>query len=112
MWGPFVLGQDMGPSLERGRRRSGRDAESDPNQPVLVVPTRTVSDWLKPVDGRPGEFRTDGVGRVGAAPEVAAELSFIPLYRLHERRYSVYMNLLTPDEWAQRSAGNGAARGR
>lgn len=112
MWGPLVLGQDMGPASEGGGRRSGRDAESDPNQPVLVVSTRAVSDWLKPVDGRPGKFRTDGVGRIPAAPEVAAELSFIPLYRLHERRYSVYMNLLTPDEWAQRSAANGAARGR
>jgi len=104
LWGPLVLGEDMGPAVRRAPAASGgRAAPVVDKNPVLVVSSRTVSDWLKPIDGRPGEFRTDGVGRIAASPATPVELKFVPLYRLHDRTYSVYMNVLSPDAWSHRT---------
>src|SRR5262245_35391984 len=57
MWGPLVLAGDLGPEPERtpeGPRRSG------PETPTLVT-DRPLSDWLTPVAGRAGVFRTTGI---------------------------------------------------
>ena len=86
MWGPLVLAGDLGP--ERPRRRRGEEsAEQEPEAPSLNVGQRPVTDWLKPVTGRPGTFRTEDVG-------LDQEVEFVPFNRLHRRRYGIYWDIL------------------
>jgi hypothetical protein len=56
---------------------------------------RPLESWLVPAEGRPGEFRTAGVG-------LAEEVAFAPFYRLHRRRYAIYWDLFTPAEWDEK----------
>ncbi|MCL5278872.1 MAG: hypothetical protein M1376_03070, partial [Planctomycetes bacterium] len=62
-----------------------------------------VAEWLKPVSDRPGQFRTDGVGR-------ERDVDFVPFYRLHRRIYGVYWDLCTPAEWEKKAAESPAVR--
>lgn len=98
LWGPLVLAGDLGP--EQGRRGGGVPLEE---VPVFVAAERPVADWLKPLPGQPGGFRTDGVGR-------ERDVDFFPFYRLHRRTYGVYWDLFTPDEWTRRAAELAAER--
>lgn len=100
LWGPLVLAGDLGP--ERG---SGGRAWQPVNVPALVAAERPLADWLKPVPGKPGNFRNDGVGR-----EQDAEL--VPFYRLHRRTYAVYWDLFTPGEWEKKAEEIAAERER
>jgi hypothetical protein len=93
MWGPLVLAGDLGP--EERRRRGRRTATSD-SVPVFVTMGQPISDWLKPVPGKPGDFNTQGVGR-------EKDVDFVPFYRLHRRTYAVYWDLFTPQEWAKKA---------
>ncbi len=92
LWGPLVLAGDLGP--ERMERKPGEELQA---VPVLVASGRPVSEWLKPVDGKPGTFRTAGVGR-------ERDVELLPFYRLHHRTYAVYWDFYTPDDWAAKSA--------
>jgi hypothetical protein len=92
MWGPLVLAGDLGPELGRGQGR----AEA-PEVPVFVAPEEPVANWLKPVADQPGKFRTTGVG-------LKQEIDFAPFYELPRRRYAVYWDMYSPDEWAKREA--------
>lgn len=104
LWGPLVLAGDLGPARRRGR---GTDAAAaaTPQIPVFVTAERSVDRWLKPVPGRPGTFRTEGVGR-------EHDVEFVPFYRLHRRMYGVYWDVLTPEQWEQRAAEMIAAQER
>jgi hypothetical protein len=103
LWGPLVLAGDLGPESQRGR---GRDARSEqPRVPVFVAAERPVSEWLKPVPDRPGQFRTDGVGR-------ESDVDFVPFYRLHRRIYGVYWDLFTQPEWEKKAAEYAAEQDR
>jgi DUF1680 family protein len=91
MWGPLVLAGDLGPALTFQAR------EPRPEVPVLVASAQPVASWLKPVAGKPGVFRTVGVG-------LKQEIDFAPFYQLPRRRYAVYWDTYTPAEWATREA--------
>jgi hypothetical protein len=88
MWGPLVLAGDFGPESE--------DVRVD--FPVFPYADRALSDWLKPVEGKPGTFR--------ATTAQGKDITLSPFYTLHERRYGLYWDLLTPAQWAQREAGS------
>lgn len=100
MWGPLVLAGDLGPQNWRGARRDDLSVV-----PVLVTDDQNLSDWIKPIPGKPGDFRTAGVGR-------ERDVDLIPFYRLHERAYAVYWDLFTPAEWEKRAAEIAAERER
>jgi DUF1680 family protein len=100
LWGPLVLAGDLGPERERG----GRAGQSI-NIPALVAAERPLTDWLKPVSGKPGNFRSDGVGR-------EQDVELMPFYRLHRRVYSVYWDLFTPAEWEKKASELAAERER
>ncbi len=102
MWGPLVLAGDLGPEVQR--RGRGTRAEP-PRVPVFVAAERPVTEWLKPVADKPGQFRTDGVGREN-------DVDFVPFYRLHRHTYGIYWDLLTPAEWEKRAAEIAAERER
>jgi uncharacterized protein len=89
MWGPLVLAGDLGPEI--GRQGSA------PEVPVLVAPEEPVANWLKPVDGKPGAFRTTGAG-------LKQDIDFVPFYQVPRRRYAVYWDMYTPVEWTKREA--------
>jgi len=89
LWGPLAMAGDLGPERERGARQV--------NVPALVAAERPLTDWLKPVPGKPGNFRSDGVGR-------EQDVELMPFYRLHRRVYSVYWDLFTPAEWEKKAA--------
>jgi DUF1680 family protein len=87
MWGPLVLAGDLGPET-RGRA-------AGPEVPVLVAPEQPVANWLIPVAGKPGTFRTAGVG-------LKQEIDFAPFYELPRRRYAVYWDMYTPEAWTSK----------
>jgi hypothetical protein len=99
MWGPLVLAGDLGAALTGGRGGRGRGgaAAPPPDVPVLIAPDQPVSNWLKPVAGKPGTYRTSGVG-------LKEEIDFVPFYQLPRRRYAVYWDMYTPAEWTKREA--------
>jgi hypothetical protein len=102
LWGPLVLAGDLGSEVQR----RGRGTRSEqPTVPVFVAAERPVTEWLKPVADKPGQFRTDGVGR-------EKDVDFVPFYRLHRRTYGVYWDLFTPAEWDKRAAEIAAERQR
>jgi DUF1680 family protein len=102
MWGPLVLAGDLGPEPPRGR---GAAPPAPVDVPSLIAAERPVSEWVKPVPGKPGTFRTDGVGR-------DRDVELTPFYRLHHRTYSAYWDLYTPAEWDKKSAEIAAERDR
>jgi DUF1680 family protein len=89
MWGPLVLAGDLGAAAQ------GRPSAPLPDAPILVAPDQPVANWLKPVEGKPGTFRTTAVG-------LKQEIEFAPFYQLPRRRYAVYWDMYTPEEWAKR----------
>jgi len=102
MWGPLVLAGDLGQEQER---RRGPDRSAEPQAPVLVAAAQPVENWLKPVAGRPGMFRTSGVG-------LTTDIDFRPFYQLPRRRYAIYWDMFTPQEWKKKSAAYAAEEER
>jgi uncharacterized protein len=111
MWGPLVLAGDLGAIPERRPRGeagtaggpAAKAAPQWPSTPVLVTPAAgRPAEWIKPVDGRPGVFRTAGVGR-------DTDVDLVPFYRLHRRVYASYWDILTPEKWEARAAAMKAA---
>ena len=98
LWGPLVLAGDLG-------SEDGFAAWKPGAVPVLVAAERPVSDWLKPIPGKPGCFRSDGVGR-------DRDVDFVPFYRLLRRTYAIYWDLFTPQEWEKKAAEFAAERER
>jgi uncharacterized protein len=103
LWGPLVLAGDLGPEEQRGASDNHPDQETA--IPVFVSASQPLTDWLKPVPGQPGTFRTDGVGR-------PKDVTFVPFYQLPERTYGIYWDLFTPQGWANRANEIAAERER
>ena len=64
---PNRFARDVGTARARGRpgsrvRGGGQARTAAPEVPVFVAPEQPVANWLKPVAGKPGTFRTTGVG--------------------------------------------------
>lgn len=94
MWGPLVLAGDLGPEASEDDEEKSAPL---PPAPALVVGDESVQHWLKPEALKPGWFKTSGVG-------LAQDIEFAPFYELPRRRYAVYWDVFTPEEWAKRSA--------
>jgi hypothetical protein len=89
-YGPTLLAADLGP-------------ENDPGQkaldfvPVMVTGQRPLGQWIEPVDVKRLTFRTVGAGK-------PRDVSLVPFFGLHDRRYTVFLDRYTPDEWSRREA--------
>jgi len=121
LWGPLVLAADLGPERERLRRaqegQTGpqpavKPATEPPVSPLLVASLRPVSEWVKPVADKPGQFKIVGVGRKLEEPEKIIEIDLVPFYRLHRRTYSAYFDYIDLQEWEKRLAEHRAERER
>lgn len=104
LWGPLVLAGDLQAATQQGGYQN-HVAEAEKSVPVFVAAEQPLSDWLKPISGQPGTFRTDGPGR-------PAEVTFVPFYQLPERTYGIYWDLFTTNEWQQKALEISAARER
>jgi DUF1680 family protein len=95
MWGPLVLAGDLGAEV----RRNEDDEENPPapSAPPIVVTNEPLQQWLRPESSKPGWFKTTGVG-------LARDIEFAPFYELPRRKYAVYWDVFTPEEWSKRSA--------
>jgi uncharacterized protein len=105
MWGPLVLAGDLGPQPVREEGQPRLPAPAPADAPVLITAGRPVADWVKPVPGRPGVFRTSGVGK-------EKDVELVPFHHLHRRTYSAAWDLLTPAEYEKRTAERAAERDR
>ena len=94
MWGPLVLAGDLGEEIHR--ERDGEGWKPGPPAPVLVAANQSLENWLKPVAGKPGTFLTSGVG-------LATDITFVPFFQLPRRKYAIYWDMFTPEEWEKKS---------
>jgi len=95
LYGPVVLAGDLGPIHPDAA--GGTAGDGKPRMPVLVTGGKPVADWLRPVADRPLAFRTTGVGR----PD---DVTLSPFYTFHDRRFAVYWDLFTPEQWQANEA--------
>jgi hypothetical protein len=90
LYGPTVLAGDVGPENEGS-------VESLILVPALITESRPVAEWIKPVAGDASTFRTVGAGR-------PRDVALSPFYRMYNRRYVVYWDLFSPQQWLVREA--------
>jgi DUF1680 family protein len=111
LFGPIVLAADLGAEGLDARARYGPTTpevrlEELPAAPVLLAasPEEALAR-VKPAPG-PLTFRIEGIGRPG-------DILLRPFFRLADRRYAVYLDVLPEAAWAERQAHAGAtARAR
>ncbi len=94
MYGPLVLVGRMGTSgMTEANRRAEKTAPRtvpEPKNvtpidaPAISAPSDDPASWLKPVAGRPLEFRTIGQ---------ATAMTFAPLYTVFDERYATYFRV-------------------
>ncbi|HWQ93645.1 MAG TPA: beta-L-arabinofuranosidase domain-containing protein [Clostridia bacterium] len=89
-YGPTLLAARLGPVNDPGAGQPGY-------VPALVPTDRSVSDWVQPVSLDTLTFKTAGVGR-------PRDIELMPFHRLHDQRYTVYLDTFTADDWAKREA--------
>jgi hypothetical protein len=88
--GPTLLAAVLGPIDDPA-------AATPTYVPVLITDGKPVDDWVKSVNLDSGEFITNGVGKPRDVP-------LVPFHSLHDLRYSVYLDVFTRSEWAQKEA--------
>jgi uncharacterized protein len=102
LYGPIVLAADLGSEGLDAKARYGPSApdvrlDELPPLPVLVAasPAEALAR-VKPAT-EPLTFRTEGIGRPG-------DVVLRPFFRLSDRRYTVYFDVLTEAAWTGRKA--------
>ena len=88
LYGPTLLAGELGPEEQ---------ASVVNLAPAFVNRERSLNEWLLPVAGAPLTFRTVNVGR-------PSDVKFYPFYRMHNKRYGVYWDVLSEREWTAREA--------
>lgn len=97
MYGPLVLAGDLVTTGIEQPVPFTDDAGAyfhapDPAVPVLVTNDLPVTEWVKPVAGRPLTFRTSGVGTPN-------DVTLVPFYSKYHGRYTVYWDEFTSAGW-------------
>ena len=62
---------------------------------MALVTDRPVTEWLKPVSGKPGVFQARGVART-VSSQSPIDVEFSPFFSMHRRTYAAYWDVLTP----------------
>lgn len=109
MWGPLALAADVGPRMEEPWSENPSAAPAT-KVAYLVSESRDPGKWLEPAS-RAGDFTvTAGVARHADDGASAGEVSFAPFYRTQRRRYALYHDVMTPEEFAARRVQLAAER--
>jgi len=102
LWGPLVLAGDLGAAPRRRDDGDGDGVRAAAPEPVALVTDRPVTDWLKPVSGKPGVFRASSVART-VSSQSPIDVEFSPFFSMHRRTYAAYWDVLTPAELTVRT---------
>jgi DUF1680 family protein len=102
LWGPLVLAGDLGAAPRSRDDGDGDGVRASGPDPVVLVTDRPIGEWMKPVDGMPGVFKTAGVARSVTA-QAPIDVEFSPFFSMHRRTYSAYWDVLTPAELTVRA---------
>ncbi len=102
LWGPLVLAGDLGAAPRSRDDGDGDGVRASGPDPVVLVTDRPIGEWMKPVDGMPGVFKTSGVARSVTA-QAPIDVEFSPFFSMHRRTYSAYWDVLTPAELTVRA---------
>jgi len=103
---------DLGPRRERreGEDRNANDEAARKAEaarlaqiPVLVAADRPPAEWIVRAGSRRGDFGAQQVARVISQPSTLSDVALSPFYRTHRRNYSVYFDILTPEEFEARA---------
>ncbi|TWT82774.1 Non-reducing end beta-L-arabinofuranosidase [Planctomycetes bacterium CA13] len=89
-YGPTLLAADLGPIDDS-------KATEPFYVPVLLTDNQPVDQWVKAIDRNSLQFETDGVGK-------PRDVKLVPFYPLHERRFTVYLDRYTSEQWAEQEA--------
>jgi hypothetical protein len=111
MWGPLVLAGDLGAAPRLTDDGDGDGTRASAPEPVALVTNRPVSEWMKPVGGKPGVFSTTGVVRT-IANQMPVDVEFSPFFAMHRRTYAAYWDALTPAQLETRQRELIAERNR
>lgn len=111
VWGPLVLAGDLGSAPKQADDGDGDGTRASAPEPVVLVTDRPVSEWLKPVAGKPGVYRASGIART-VSNQSPIDVEFSPFFAMHRRTYGAYWDVLTPAELATRSSELNAERTR
>jgi len=65
--------------------------------PVLLTSDHEATHWIKPVDKKNLEFKTEGVGK-------PFDVNLKPFYAVYKQHYMVYWDLFTQEDWKEREA--------
>ncbi len=88
-YGPLVLAGNLGPADDPARYELVY-------VPLMVTDDRDPANWTEPLDA-PNTFITSNVGR-------PRNVELSPFYTIHDRRYSIYWDLSTEEEWNELEA--------
>ncbi len=102
LWGPLVLAGDLGAAPRRGDDGDGDGVRAAAPDPVALVTDRPVTEWLKPVGGKPGVFQASGIART-VSTQAPIDVEFSPFFSMHRRTYAAYWDVLTPAELTTRA---------
>jgi hypothetical protein len=91
----LVLAADLGPEDDP-------DSKNQDYVPVLLTEIRDPNQWLRPVAG-PNTFNIVEVGH-------PRSFTLKPFYTVHERRYTVYLDMFNDEEWEAYQAAREAER--
>jgi DUF1680 family protein len=111
MLGPLVLAGDLGAAPRRGDDGDGDGVRAAAPEPVALVTSRPVDEWLTPVAGRAGTYRSSGVVRTVSA-QTPIDVEFAPFYSMHRRSYTAYWDLVSTADLTARAAELAAERER
>jgi uncharacterized protein len=93
LWGPIVLAGELGTAKLEGvdlaRTHNYVATEKLPVEtaPTFIGSAGDVLAKVKPVDGKPLAFRTEGLA-------LPADVTLAPFYRVHNQRYAIYWRLM------------------
>ena len=79
LWGPLVLAGDLGAAPRRGDDGDGDGVRAAAPDPVALVTDRPVTEWLKPVAGKPGVFKAAGIVRT-VSTQAPIDVEFSPFF--------------------------------
>ena len=110
LWGPLVLAGDLGPEIDRrAMRQAGQTFTPPPPAPVVVTAAQRIDDWMKPVEGKPGTYRIVNANLQSFAnTNVPSTVEFAPFYEMARKRYAIYWDVYSPDEWKTKEAAYAA----
>ncbi|MCA1758064.1 MAG: glycoside hydrolase family 127 protein [Bacteroidales bacterium] len=85
MYGPLVLAGDLGEVRD--------PAANEPMYvPVIMADKDNLNEWLIPVEDKVNTFMMTGAGQ-------PRDVELKPFYSTHDRRFTIYWDLFTQEEW-------------